>query len=616
MGVTDSPDFFSRSGSFSFDSGNSKVCLSQIAPESSHFPTLRLAWRLDPTDEAERDPTLKELMNWATTVVRLPIRQGHAQWLADDIAEFPAQFLLFSPHVGSLILDDRSRGIYFEIKQSVEGSDLILTAPAASERWRVFKTEYHPSAEALTDAGELARREVVPLVWAVRLRGRLDRGSFWAFFPTEYKTTLSGIINAPWKTNEDRQNLLRGTFNNELLRRVAKLVVESIPDLMREEDPGWFLDVLPARGREAPSWADELITEEVYRLAKRYPTLPDQTGRLRLPSEILLNPENLSRDTVDTWAAYPGRPEQWCHPSVNTRERYPRALRLREAAGCGAEDIVFWLEALVADGTYVASIAALNTAARVLKEDSRDLAEGARRASIILTENLTHASAGSQNVFLPSDYKVQDAGIAFVHRDVFRDRDAIIALKELGVGPINLEAEIKARLAQRPMVAWSVDEWDSFWELAGRLDAAIAADLIENAVGDFGPFENGPLLVRTLAGDYRSLQESLLPGPVVPADGSRDAEFTVDTRFNIDLVKRLGAVAAPTTGKGAPNEAWFDQYTNEAIRAFLNSQRGGGSQPRPDYLRVVEGECVRPLTTLSLLSDAGRVKLTQAALEA
>ena len=73
LGVTNSPDFFSRSGSFSFDADRSKEAILAIAPDTERFPALRLAWPLNPVNESASDTVLGELMSWATTVVRLPI---------------------------------------------------------------------------------------------------------------------------------------------------------------------------------------------------------------------------------------------------------------------------------------------------------------------------------------------------------------------------------------------------------------------------------------------------------------------------------------------------------------------------------------------------------------
>ena len=58
-------------------------------------------------------------------------------------------------------------------------------------RWKVFPTLVRPSEAARADAGELADREELPLSLAISLDGR-PTGKLWAFFPTEYQTTLSG----------------------------------------------------------------------------------------------------------------------------------------------------------------------------------------------------------------------------------------------------------------------------------------------------------------------------------------------------------------------------------------------------------------------------------------
>src|SRR5690349_10548139 len=76
--VTDNPEFYSRSGSFSW---NYDRTLSEIAGAVSGFdpardpaPRLRLAWPVDPEAAFARDPILEQLAEWATTIVKLPLR--------------------------------------------------------------------------------------------------------------------------------------------------------------------------------------------------------------------------------------------------------------------------------------------------------------------------------------------------------------------------------------------------------------------------------------------------------------------------------------------------------------------------------------------------------------
>ena len=89
LGVTDTPEFFSRAGSFRFDRDRSAKLLSPIAPEIERYPVLRLAEPIDPWPEIETDPDLREMVYWAGNVVRLPLKPGAHQTLDKQIRAFP-----------------------------------------------------------------------------------------------------------------------------------------------------------------------------------------------------------------------------------------------------------------------------------------------------------------------------------------------------------------------------------------------------------------------------------------------------------------------------------------------------------------------------------------------
>ena len=105
------------------------------------------------------------------------------------------------------------------------------------------------SQEAKRDAGEITARDRIEIAWAVPLspRSSRGRGRYWAFFPTTYESSLTGILNAPWKTNSDRQSLLEGPYNREIIEAGAGLVAERLAELDNSEDHGAHLDLLPAR---------------------------------------------------------------------------------------------------------------------------------------------------------------------------------------------------------------------------------------------------------------------------------------------------------------------------------------------------------------------------------
>jgi hypothetical protein len=225
LGVCSAPQFFSRSASFGFDADLAAKQILSIVPDAKRLPTLRISWPLDAQAAAATDPVLAELMVWATTVVKLPLDSSGTIWLHEDLRQFPAEFLLFSSHVGTLTFEDRTDGYARSISlRNFKDGRIELKEGETVSIWKVFHKQYFPSKAARADAGELADRESLPLAWAVPMQGRNARGRFWAFFPTEYFTTLSGIVNAPWKTNEDRQNLLTGVFNEELIDEVARII--------------------------------------------------------------------------------------------------------------------------------------------------------------------------------------------------------------------------------------------------------------------------------------------------------------------------------------------------------------------------------------------------------
>ena len=69
---------------------------------------LRVAEPIDPHEARDADPVLCEFMNWATNVVRLPLKPGTADDLRQQMKDFPSAFLLFVEHVRQLTIDDGS----------------------------------------------------------------------------------------------------------------------------------------------------------------------------------------------------------------------------------------------------------------------------------------------------------------------------------------------------------------------------------------------------------------------------------------------------------------------------------------------------------------------------
>lgn len=611
LGVTNRPEFFSRTGSFKFDAGLAEARIREVVPGGTRTPVLRIAIPIEANEAAIMDPTFAELMSWAASVVRLPRTAATSGWLSDDIGKFPAEFLLFSPHVSRLVLIDRTIGINREIRQERDGDTYVLIEGPSASRWKVFQGSHKPSPAARSEAGELADRKELPLIWAVPLLGRSQRGRFWAFFPTEYETTLSGILNAPWKTNEDRQNLLTGVFNEELIEAAAALVVRSLPDCIDHRDVASYLDLLPGRGREAPQWADRLVTEKIYELAAGAPSLPDQLGRLQLPEYLRIHPAGTPRLALDAWALAPGRPVDWCHPSVETRERRARVEKLMEGKIWAATP-ASWLKILVGPGTPLASIAAIHVAALLLEVDRDGWRPDVEKADIVLTSDDRLVAAKLGEVFLPGAYKT-NPNIALVHPELASDPTCRLDLSTLGIDVVEPRTELEALLDQG-VDTWSDADWDVFWELARKVGEE-APSIIRKALG---PGEQ--IHVRTRAGTYRPLMATLLPGNIVPDEGIRDIDVTIDVKrhaADLGMLRSLGATEAPTEKGGSRGEPWFGEFEDDCRDRYEHFLRDRQIRSRPQiaYLGFEVSSFAGPLEPLRHLSDEGRARFTNAVLE-
>ena len=596
LGITNRPEFLSRSGSFSFDAKAASERIRSVAHEAEHIPVLRLARAVNPLMAAAADPNLAELMSWATTVVKLPLDRDDTEWLREDLGHFPAEFLLFSPHVGRLVLEDLERGIVRSIHVSAEGDVMTLSEGGAKSHWSVFRKQHRPSDRARQDAGELVDRETLPVIWAVsRDPGRRERGQFWAFFPTEYRTTLSGILNAPWKTNEDRQNLLTGPFNEELLEVCANLVVDHLAGLVEPAEPGRLLDIIPARGREAPQWADEKLTELVYALAVNRPSIPNQLGELCLPSALKLHPEGTSKQALEAWSRHPARPANWAHPTVESRDRRARAMKLM---GDQVEDYRTWLEALVPEPTPDNSRGAILIAGRLLQDLPPHRVIEFSQAKIVLCMDGKLRSLLENAVFMSADGS-RSPKVPYVHEELEANTEAAAVLKSFGVGPADRTGEFAAYLESALI---SGINWDSFWEMAALPAPEFAAAQIRRHPGFLRD-----LRVRVMTGGNERLVECLLPGPIVPSDGSRDARSAIDISYHartLPLLELLGATSAPRGQGGRSDEPWFAAFLTASRNDYLNAPavQTLRKQPAWGYLDFTASRFPGPIEPLRHLS--------------
>ena len=608
LGITDKPEIISRTVSVRFDRAESERVCREINPGAPRTPVLRIGFPLDPEVEAAADPVLSTLMEWATTIVRLPLKTG-TEWLRDELPKFPPEFLLFKDHVHELQLRNDDAGSAVNWWTEREGDCILLRSGEETSAWNVFRTEHYPSAAAKEDAGTISGREKIEISWAVPQKGRSRSGYFWSSFPTNSRTTLSGIVNAPFKTNEDRTGILEGEYNREILADVLPTLVAShLGELVDRQDPGSILEILPSRGREERSWADDIINEPTMTAVAATESLPDMNGTLSLPSKVKLHPSFLVdfNSWKERWASVEGRPSDWVHPSVDkTPERRAKAERLVKLAHSAPKNVSDWLHDLAEHGGVVGSQEAIKLA-KLVDEYAADHMMDMRRSEFVLAADGSLKRPASGQIFLPESSAESDG--RFVDPAVVADLAVVAALEALGIGRLDHIGRLRAQISIMAGKVATRPDVEALWQLTRGLADGDIASLLHNAFGAGGT----PVL--TMAAEAAPLAEVLLPGVIVPSDGSRDRALTVDTRFHapdLELLRRLGAISEPRLGVPSTDEKWYGDWKKAAFEAYAGWLAGKGGKLQPSKLRIVEGRTFKGLDILRRLTDAGRLALTQ-----
>ncbi len=659
LGVTDTPEFFSRAGSFRFDRARSANLLSSIAPDIERYPVLRLAEPIDPWPEIETDSDLREMVYWATNIVRLPLKPGAHQTLDEQIKEFPAEFLLFVKHVGRLVLQTNEQEVARIVTLIHEDGRWILDDAGNKTRWMIERRLHNLSSDAKSDSRSLDDADEVPIWWAAPINRLNDPGKFWAFFPTMTQSLLPGILNAPWKTNEDRQNLLPGVYNNELIDAAADMVADVLPSLSTSDDPARHLDALPRREESGDTDHSNRLRDRLYSSLHDREVVPDQTGELRKLLDISYPPKELTPDRemdfapFERWAT--DAIKDWLHNSALTRNRLARLDQLyshqtgRTSSQLPRASVSQWLEALVepakegqsilqheyvdmsrgrddmdeaTKAQYIAQLkqflavmsqAAIQTASLIPKT----IRENNYLGTIVLTADGRWVPPDPDIVRLSGgDFST---GNNLVNPELEADTDTLSALKELGIRPASPETMFKDLASKllhftpdyygvrnQPQAPTDSD-WREFWSLASKIDRSNATEIIRS-----NEEWQDSLRVRSTSGVWRSLFDTLLPGRVVPDDGSRDRDIAIDTQFHhvdLPLLKLLGAVDAPRAGQEL-SQNMLGRVTSTCRGEFTSPDRDLTRSPRWNMLNFETTTTSGPLDVLEYLSEEGKTLYT------
>lgn len=603
LAISDGPELFSRSGSLGFNRTFAGELIRSVVPGAERWAITRVAQVLDADAAAREDVELARLMEWATTVVRLPLVR-HQDRLSDTIDRFPPGFVLFSPQIRRFATRNLISDKHRQVELHAQGEDFVLTEGSNKSRWIVLHREHRPSANALKDGGYHAARDRIDVQWALPLEGESLRvGQFWAYFPTDDLTTLSGIVNAPWKLSEDRRTLLKGTFNQEVLEEVVPdLVAKGMARVQATGRPGTIIDLMPARGQEARSWADDAVNVPVMRRLSQVPSIPDLDGDLRSPRAVKLQPGQVPKSILQDWAEHCPDRAGWCHSDVATStERRAKVERLLSEHARTASDVVEWLEALVPDVTAEQSYHAVRIAAELL-EAVPDLAPRVREARIVLLEDGSLVRPRRERVFVRSGSSGR-SDIAYIHPDLVAISGASEVLGALGITVLDPAGQLRFELSQ-PQPRWAL-----VWETCRELEPEAAASIVEEA---FPGHVLTACRVKAFDGRWVAMGTALLAGEIIPADGGRDGSHLIDPRFHArdeELLRQLGAVDAPASRDRGVGEPWLAPYRKKARQDWRAEMNEPGVQD--DSLEFQDTPVPAPLQLLSDLSDEGRLRLTR-----
>ena len=260
-----------------------------------------------------------------------------------------------------------------------------------------------------------------------------------------------------------------------------------------------------------------------------------------------------------------------------------------------------WFEALVADGTPEASVAALRVFDR-LADDESIPAHKYRDANVLLTSDGRMVAPISGTVFRSSGEHAVRSDVVLVHPAVQADPGALPILDRLKIGPVDPEGEFRAFLDDNEFVRLSDVDWAAFWTLTRGLHFYVANEVLFA----YPEFRHG---VRALAmsGEYSPLVDLLLPGPVVSRESSADAGAVstwTTTRADLKLLSQLGATRSPTGRRIRMGGlvCRLPLLGSPGVRPIVHELTG--HRPTPEYLDF-DRRIPRPAISDALAGPAG-----------
>ena len=296
LNVSDEILFASKNVSFKFDTLECQHEIKSKFPTytDNEFPRLTQAFIVNIEEELKNDSQLEKLSEWATTIVRVKIRNiDDISRIDEEISSFNSAFLLFLESNFDLILEDSSGKIFRNLTRIKNSNTSVKLNDSGNEVvWRVFTTSVDIaefSDDAKNDGDRLHTRDTFPIFWAFPdNEDEINATYFWSFFQTNTPNRIPGIVNAPWKIGADRSSLERGAFNNFLMKKAGKFIADTIEEIAKEKQPYTF-DLLPRQHDNKDELSYPLI-ESIWQDLRNRAIILDGNNNLRDARSLKLPP--------------------------------------------------------------------------------------------------------------------------------------------------------------------------------------------------------------------------------------------------------------------------------------------------------------------------------------
>lgn len=613
LAISDTPQIFSRSVSFEFNSTRAQAEIAGIGSTSKRYPVLRTATVADPAAAFAEDPVLAALTEWASTVVKLPAA-SNLDRLRREMEDFSSEFLLFVSAVREVRL--RVLGADgFEtshVSRNLGDGMLKIERPhGGGDEWIVEDRMHQPSPEARKQVGEAVSRAKIKVTVAMPRRQAKQRvGRFWSYFPLQDQTSASALFNAPWSVNDDRTTLLKNDYNREILRTLSEMFVDLLPRVSTPEDPAAHLDFMPARGHEALSFGDEFLCAHVPLMAAGHNLVPDATGTLTNPMSLrpLDFAVNVDESIHHAWINSPNTRDNVPHwRCYSTTQRSSRLRQILVAAAPSGS----------LDGSERDAKRALETMPRRgLLSWLREWAEGSdpdsaanafkfaanhptlpeiEKAKVIPTTGGMRAMVDKNVIFLEQEEGVEIEGSAFVSVDFLAQPGVEFALNKAGFRKLDPIAILNARVTGLSNQAGD-EELTKLWDAVIGVPVRDAVSVLNS--------NRATVMVPTRDGGWA------WPRQVFDLDESLGAAFSAKaldrSRCLPEVAFQLGVVRQAVKRYSTEDEFYFAQY-RDWVLSTLNSTLGPGERPI-ENVEFNHAEGPGPFSMLCILKEIDAAK--------